>query len=454
LDPSDEIRSVGNRRFRDSNGTSLAEIARRRLEYRPGSNKRFTISGEERMKMLRGIIVGLLAVSCLATVPGALAEEKEKAKSLDERVTDLEKSVGALGDFGLSGMAYGSYLYNFNDPDSRTNSLRSLDQEHNSLSLDLFQLGIAKTGPAGLAFASKLNFGKTASRMGADWKGDGQFDGITNSGGDFELEEAYITYTPEWAGGGSVKLGKFVTLLGSEVIEAPSNMNFSRSFLFGFAIPFTHTGVLFSAPLSEQLATTIGVVNGWDNVADNNNGKTLLGNVTFTASPQFSLALNGTYGPEQNNTSDNSRGVADVVSTITLDPMTISLNADYGHENAVALDGGSEKWYGFSGIVGVKLQDMVGLPVGTYFRGEVFKDDGGARTGADQTLWEITLTGKYFVTEKLTLWAEYRHDGSDEKSFAKDGTISVTDPTTGELTTTPKFKDTQDTLSIAASYVF
>ncbi len=398
--------------------------------------------------------MGLLAVSCLAMPLGALAEEKEKAKSLDERVTDLEKSLGALADFGLSGMAYGSYLYNFNDPDSRTNSLRSLDQEHNSLSLDLFQLGIAKTGPAGLAFASKLDFGKTASRIGSDWKGDGGFDGITNSGGDFELEEAYITYTPEWAGGGSVKLGKFVTLLGAEVIEAPLNMNYSRSFLFGYAIPFTHTGVLFTAPLNEQFTVNLGVVNGWDNVADNNNGKTLLGNVAWTASPQFSLIVNGTYGPEQNNTSDNSRGVVDVVSTITLDPLTISLNGDYGSEDKVALDGGSEKWYGFAGIVGVKLEDMTGLPLGAYLRGEVFKDDGGARTGADQTLWEITLTGKYFVTEKLTLWAEFRHDNSDEDSFAKDGSITITDPVTGELTTTPKFKDSQDTLSIAASYVF
>ena len=407
------------------------------------------------MMKVRGLMVGLVAAGWLLTAPVALgAEEKEASKSIDERVSDLETSLGALKDFGLSGMAYGSWLYNFNDPDSRTNSIRSFDQDHNSLSLDLFQLGIAKTGPAGLAFASKLNFGKTAGRMGSDWKGDGQFDGITNSGGDIELEEAYVTYTPEWAGGGSVKFGKFVTLLGAEVIEAPLNMNYSRSFLFGFAIPFTHTGVLFTAPLTEQLAVNIGAVNGWDNVADNNNGKTLLGNIAFTASPEFLVILNGTYGPEQNNTSDNSRGVVDLVSTITLDPMTISLNFDYGTEDEAALDGGKQEWYGFAGVVGVKLEDMTGLPMGAYLRGEIFKDDGGGRTGTDQQLWEITLTGKYFVTEKLTLWLEFRHDGSDEDSFAEEGSLTVTDPLTGEVTTTPFFKDTQDTFTIAASYVF
>jgi hypothetical protein len=404
---------------------------------------------------LRNAVIGCVLTGLAMTGGAALAaEDAAKSKSIDERVSDLEKSLGALADFQLSGMAYGSWLYNFNRPDNRVNSLRSLDQEHNSLSLDLFQLGIGKKGPGGLSFASKLDFGKTASRIGADWKGDGGFDGITNNGGDFELEEAYINYAPDWAGGGSVKLGKFVTLLGSEVIEAPSNMNYSRSFLFGFAIPFTHTGVLFNYPINDALQINAGAVNGWDNVVDSNDGKTFLGGVSWTASPMFSLAVNGTYGPEKKDTNSDPRGVVDVVSTITLDPVTLSLNGDYGHENNAAVSGGSEKWYGFAGIVGLKLEDLTGLPAGVYFRGEVFKDDGGGRTGTDQTLNEVTFTGKYFVSEKLTLWAEFRHDGSDASVFAKDGSISIIDATTGDVTTTPRVKDTQNTFTLAASYVF
>ena len=410
------------------------------------------------MKLRKAVIACVLSglamagsVALAADAPAAAAP----SKSIDERVSDLEKSLGGLADFQLSGMAYGSYLYNFNRPDNRVNSLRSLDQEDNSLSLDLFQLGIGKKGPAGLSFSSKLDFGKTASRIGSDWKGNGQFNGITNNGGDFELEEAYINYAPDWAGGASVKLGKFVTLLGSEVIEAPSNMNYSRSFLFGFAIPFTHTGVLFNYPINDALQINAGAVNGWDNVVDNNDGKTFLGGVSWTASPMFSLGVNGTFGPEQTNTSSNPRGVADVVSTITLDPVTISLNGDYGHENNAAVGGGSAKWYGFSGIVGLTLKDLTGVPAGVYFRGEVFKDDGGARTGTDQTLNEVTLTGKYFVTEKLTLWAEFRHDGSDQSVFAKNGTVLVLPvPPATSPTTTPVTKDNQNTVSIAASYVF
>ena len=405
-------------------------------------------------KPFRRIAIGV-AAGWLAIGGGALAdEEKAPSKTIDERVTDLEKSLGALADFQLSGMFYTSYLWNFNEPDNRQNTLRSLDNQDNTFGVDLFQLGIGKKGPGGLSFFTKLDVGNTASRIGADWTGNGQFTGVTGDSGDFEIEEVYANYAPDWSHGLSAKFGKFVTLLGAEVIEAPSNMNYSRSFLFGYAIPFTNTGLMFNYPITDALQVNLGVVNGWDNVADNNNGKTFMGNVAWTANPHFSLIVNGIFGPEENDTSSHPRGVADVVSTITFDPVTISLNGDYGSEGAAALNGGTAEWYGFSGVVGATLKDLICLPMGAYLRGEVFRDQGGFRTGTDQTLWEVTFTGKYFLTEKLTIWAEYRHDGSDESVFAKNGTVTTIDSTTGDTVTSPRFKGSQDTVSIAASYVF
>ncbi len=408
------------------------------------------------------LLITTFAVTAL--LGGAIAVRAEKAegesipppKSLDERVTDIEKSLGALSGFELSGMFYTSYLWNFNEPDNRQNTLRSLDNQDNVFGVDLFQLGIAKKGPGGLSAKITLDVGNTASRIGADWKGNGQFTGVTGDSGDFEIEEVYANYAPDWSHGLSAKFGKFVTLLGAEVIEAPLNMNYSRSFLFGFAIPFTNTGLMFNYPITDALQVNLGVVNGWDNVADNNNGKTFMGNVAWTANPHFSLIVNGIFGPEENDTSSHPRGVADVVSTITFDPVTISLNGDYGSEGDAAVNqpGATAEWYGFSGVVGVTLKDLICLPIGTYFRGEVFRDQGGFRTGTDQTLWEVTATGKYFITDKLTVWLEYRHDGSDESVFTKNGTIVTTDPTTGEITTTFPTRDYQDTISIAASYVF
>jgi hypothetical protein len=353
-------------------------------------------------------------------------------------------------------MFYTSYLWNFNEPDNRINSLRSLDNQDNTFGVDLFQLGIKKNGPGGLSAFIKLDVGNTASRIGADWNGNGQFLGVTGDGGDFEIEEVYANYAPDWSHGLSAKFGKFVTLLGAEVIEAPLNMNYSRSFLFGFAIPFTNTGVMFNYPITDTLQTNLGVVNGWDNVADNNNAKTFMGNVAWAPDPKFSLAVAGIYGAENNNSSAHPRGVVDVVSTINLDPVMISLNGDYGTQGdaAVNIPGDTAEWYGFSGIVGVLWQNMICLPIGTYLRGEVFRDQGGFRTGTNQTLWEVTGTGKYFISDKFVIWLEYRHDNSDESVFTKSGEIVTTDPTTGETVTTFPTRDYQNTIAIAASYVF
>jgi len=231
------------------------------------------------MKLRKAILA--FAITGLAALPAAADEapattaqaatagadaSKEAPKTLDERVGDLEKSLGALANFELSGMFYTSYLWNFNDPDNRINSLRSLDNQDNTFGVDLFQLGIKKNGPGGLSAFIKLDVGNTASRIGADWNGNGQFTGVTGDSGDFEIEEVYANYAPDWSHGLSAKFGKFVTLLGAEVIEAPLNMNYSRSFLFGFAIPFTNTGVMFNYPFTDTLQTNLGVVNGILNV--------------------------------------------------------------------------------------------------------------------------------------------------------------------------------------------
>src|SRR5207245_1722426 len=127
---------------------------------------------------------------------------------------------------------------------------------------------------------------------------------------DFDVQEAYLTWAmpddgPSFLKGLSLKGGKFVTLLGAEVIEPWSNYNYSRSFLFSLAIPFTHTGALVSYPISDKLSVTGGAVEGWDKVQSNNQGWSGIGNVTYTLSDQVTLAANGIWGPEQTNKTGN-----------------------------------------------------------------------------------------------------------------------------------------------------
>jgi Putative beta-barrel porin-2, OmpL-like. bbp2 len=309
-----------------------------------------------------------------------------------------------------------AYTWSFNDPPAGTLAQHSLER-HDEPTPTFAQLSVARPSEGWFipGFGVKLVAGKVARAIKADWNGDGAADhGDTFETNNFDAEEAYVTWAvPDDSpalGGLSVKGGKFVTLLGAEVIEPWANYNYSRSFLFSLAIPFTHTGVLVSYPLSEKLSVTGGAVRGWDKVDNNNRGWSGLGNITYTATDTVTLAANGIWGPEQTGKTGPKRGTLDLVATIKpTAALTLLLNYDWGDEEHAALSGGTALWQGFAAVANYALTDRASVAA----RGEWFEDHGGSRTGLRQQLWEATLTGKYLLTQHFYSRVEYRHDESN-----------------------------------------
>ena len=118
-------------------------------------------------------------------------------------------------------------------------------------------------------------------------------------GDEFDLTEAYIDYLAPVGSGLKARFGKFATYQGAEVIEARDNFNYSRSFLFNFAIPFTHTGLMAGYTVSPVLTANLYLVNGWDVTNDNNKGKTVGANFVVTPVEPLSMNFSFMYGPEQ-----------------------------------------------------------------------------------------------------------------------------------------------------------
>lgn len=366
---------------------------------------------------------------------------------IEQRLKTLEDGVGLLKGIEVGGMVYGSYNYNFNNPDAKDNSLRIFDTRANNFTLDLAQIAISRQAENGLGFMLKLDYGRTARFIQSDWSGDGTFSNGTNN---FAVQEAYLTYTAPLGKGVGIKAGKFVTLLGAEVIESPLNYNISRSFLFGLAIPFTHTGVLFSYPLHDTVSISAGVVNGWDNVIDSNKGKTFLGSLAFTPTESLTWTFNGTFGPEQADRGGSKRGVFDTVLTYKPIPhLDLVLNYDYGSETGL-LDGDrTAEWYGVAGIISIggALLHPNWEAFSLAQRAEWFADRDGTRTGTRQDLWELTTTLKWALTERLHLRFEYRHDESNQKVFAQKRTLTPGGPLF-------RFLRGQDTIATELSYNF
>ena len=419
-------------------------------------------SGGWKVRRFRGGGLVVLSAYCLAaatTVSAAddasLNGDKAELQVLRARLEKLENRVAqseltgtsASGDkpaaavlalpsglqgLGMSGYVDMSYVYNFEHPDpgaGRANRARVFDTDAGGFTPHVAKLVLEKplTDEMPVGFRTDLFFGDDAELIHSTGEG--------TATDQFALEQAYVTARAPLGNGIDFKLGKFVTLLGAEVIESPNNWNFSRSFLFGYAIPFTHTGVLASYSLGDLGSVTAGVVNGWDIVDDNNNGKSLLGNITITPVKGVTLAFNGITGPERTSDNRNDRTVLDFVGSWNpIDPLTFMVNYDYGHESSTA-HGATPAAAGFD------TANWQGLALYAKYaftpkwslagRAEWFNDMDNTRTGltgpGGSTLinginfYEYTLTSQWQIHDHLIARLEYRHDQASDRVFFAGG---------------------------------
>jgi len=238
----------------------------------------------------------------------------------------------------------------------------------------------------------------------------------------FDVTQAYAQY----AGSGfTVIAGKYVTLAGAELIASPSNPNFSRSILFGYAIPFTHTGVRASFTPSDTVTLILGITNGWDDLKDTNTAKTIEVGATFAPVKAFSIAASGYFGKERvgglvGTGTEGERSLIDVVATWNIsDALTLIVNGDWGQQDNLGEFLGvanySAKWDGVAGYLNFAVNDNWKLSL----RAEYFDDKDGYRTGVIQKWKEITGTVAYLPTKHAELRLELRGDNSDVSSFSK-----------------------------------
>ena len=96
-------------------------------------------------------------------------------------------------------------------------------------------------------------------------------------GDNADLQQAFVSYIAPVGSGLRFDAGKFVTHMGYELIEGYDgyNDNYSRSLLFNYAIPLTHTGIKASYSPTARVSLMAMVVNGWDHALDNNASKSI-----------------------------------------------------------------------------------------------------------------------------------------------------------------------------------
>jgi hypothetical protein len=365
--------------------------------------------------------------------------------------------VSGYADAGYTSASIASGVGTAGDINGRVfDNLNQQIQFHN------FNLQVAYNGPIGGKV--EASFGDDANIINA--YPESQLSGLTPSlvggslatGPEIDLTQAYLQVI---SGQFTGIVGKFETLAGAEVIESPSDMNFSRSILFGYAVPFTHTGGRLTWAMNSNISFVAGLNKGWgvtkqlnfpqngsfENFANptpityNDSGAlTVELGALWNPSKAFSAVLDGYTGQVEQgyavafpiynaNPARPTKSLID--STVTwhaTSAWTFALNGDYGTQTNTNLitptafsnpaggttfGYGTARWGGAAGYASYAINSQWTASL----RGEVYEDFGGATTGITQTWTEGTGTLAYAPNSNVILRAEIRGDHSNQLYF-------------------------------------
>lgn len=367
----------------------------------------------------------LAALLMLATA-GARAEDPQPVAPAAAAAAATPPTPKWYDDLAFNAFVSAGYLFNTNVPNSRVNQLRPLDYPSNSFIVNVAELSVQKAvgDPGSVGFRADLTVG-------------GLYPPVTVSKGDIpgnlDLRQAFVSWVAPVGNGLRFDVGKFVTPLGYEVLDGYDgyNDNNSRSFLFNYAIPFTHTGVKATYAFSPKVSATFGVVNGWDATVAQTKPKSFIGQIALTPIAPLTIGLNYVGGWEPATTGNAFRQVFDAVVVFkATEHLTLGLNGDFGMEQGTSTvtAGDDAKWYGGAGYIRYEVGSF-----GVALRGEYFADKGGTRLGlGDTNVVEGTISPYFKASDHLVVRFEGRLDRASNSVFIKsDGSATDIQPTLG-----------------------
>jgi len=345
------------------------------------------LEGDCGLNRYRACIFGL----ALALAIPALSQQEQQGT--DEKTSFLNYNF--TGDIS-SGV-------NLDRPGADGETLRNVDLDTNRFNLGAVNFMVEHVGQT-FGFHLESGFGKSfdANIASDPWSGPNRYIG-----------QAYVTYKPLKGTPLEFDFGKFYTSAGAEVVDPENDYQYSRSLLFELGEPIYHFGLRASAPVTRTLTAGIQVVSGWDDVVDNNGGKTL-GFTTEWKHAKWSWANVYYVGPEKIGSNRGDRHLANSVFHFTPNSFVHAyVEGLYGYENRITM--GHDDWYGVAGAVRFSVTKRLTLSPRT----EWFSDPTGFRTGEIQDLFEVTGTADYHMSRHIIARAEFRHDQSDTPYFER-----------------------------------
>jgi hypothetical protein len=392
---------------------------------------------------LLGVLAAVASLSLADSAPEASAQDTKKMVQ-NNFVETAQKGIK------LSGYVDAGYSYNFTGASSGTSDVTGRFGSDTAAKGDFNLYAVKIALEKALTSENKAQAGfRTDVMIGEDANyliNRGTTNNITNNNQNSNslfLEQAYVSIRAPVGNGWDFKVGKFVSILGYEVIERPANMNVTYGLLWQ-QMPLYYTGVLSSYKFDDYLDAKLGVVNG--SQTDNNtttsgggDGCAVLAALNVTApggnanwSNNFQYSSNNDNNTSQGtNNSSTSNGVENDSSgsgytfiynswgnwapKFANDKLLLAFNSLLGTSsiNDTEHQHGAT-WFGAGAYAKYQFNDWFSLcSRGEYLGGNnpsKIVGDAGAYNGTGLSLWEYTLTAGFNVIDNLLIRAEYRLD--------------------------------------------
>src|SRR5437773_7037276 len=306
--------------------------------------------------------------------PAPLAAQAATSASPDTAATKADPAPLSAG-FKLTGFAEGSYAYSGRSVGDTAIVGRLYDRLQNRFMLNALAVVLDKPYDAArfsAGFHAELLVGQDATVI--------QSNGF-NLGSQADLPHLYVTLNVPTASGNGLqfKVGRIPTLMGLEVIETVANPNWSEGNQFIYVENFTGTGVSVETKFNDHVDAQFRVINGWDQVSDNNTRKSLMGRIGIYPDASTSLGIVGFWGPEEANDNTANRYGIEGLLWRKLGKAAVWIQGDYGQEQAnAALPEPTQdaKWWALGGWLTYDISSVLGLAL----RGDYVNDENGARS--------------------------------------------------------------------------
>jgi hypothetical protein len=233
------------------------------------------------------------------------------------------------------------YAFDFNRPAAHDRAFTTQAARHNEFNVNLAFLEARLSAP-------KLR-GRIAAQFGtsvqANYSSEPRIGTLSGPDVSRFLQEATVGYRVTariW-----LDAGVFLSSFGSESWISRDNWTYTRS-LVAENSPYYESGIKATWEISRSLSTQLHLINGWQNVSENNSGKAVGLRLDYSPSSRLILSYDAFIGNEAPDSLPEARRMLhEGIFTIgSSNGLQIRGTLDYGFQRRV--NPGTHSWWGYA----------------------------------------------------------------------------------------------------------